>query len=237
MATFVLIHGAWHGSWCFNAAAALLRERGHVVYSPTLTGLAERRHLLSAQVSVHTHISDVASLIETEDLRGVVLVAHSYGGVVGASVAARCAERIKHLVWIDAHIPHSGESWGDLAGAEATKERIALAQREGLGMAIPVPSIAGWGLSAEQLAATQPRLTPQPLGSLTRGAKFDEVKAYALPKSYISCESPKLATVNTSRERARHPQSWHVRTMQCGHDPMISHPKELVEIVLEEALS
>jgi pimeloyl-ACP methyl ester carboxylesterase len=233
MANFVMIHGAWHGSWCWNAVTPLLRAAGHAVFTPTLTGLAERRHLLSAQVSLHTHISDVANLIELEDLRDVVLVAHSYGGVVGASVAGRCLDRIKHLVWVDAHVPHSGESWADLVGADAARERIKAANEQGLGMAIPAPDIAAWGLNAAQLADAKKRLTPHPLGCFTRGAKFDEVKVYALPKTYISCDNPRLDTVNVSRNRA---QSWHVCSLQTGHDPMITAPQELVNIMLREAL-
>ena len=234
MANFVMIHGAWHGSWCWNAVTPLLRAAGHAVFTPTLTGLGERRHLLSAQVSLHTHISDVANLIDLEDLRDVVLVAHSYGGIVGASVAGRCLERIRHLVWVDAHIPHSGESWADLIGTDGARERIKAANEHGLGMAIPVPDPAAWGLNAAQVEHANKRLTPQPLGSFTRSAKFDEVKVYALPKTYISCDNPRLESIDVSRKRA---QSWHMRSLQTGHDPMITMPQALVDILLREGLA
>jgi pimeloyl-ACP methyl ester carboxylesterase len=236
MANYVLIPGAWHGAWCWKFVAAGLRAAGHGAYPLTLTGLAERKHLLSAQVSLHTHISDVVNLVEVEDLSDVVLVAHSYGGVVGANAAARLLGRIRHLVWLDAHVPHSGESWGDLAGAQALRDRIEQAQQHGLGMAFPPPDVAAWGLQGELLDWARARLTPQPLGALTRGAKFDEVKVYALPKTYISCEQPRLASIDISRQRVKAAQnagSWHVKVLATGHDAMLTAPDELLRLLLE----
>jgi pimeloyl-ACP methyl ester carboxylesterase len=230
-----MIHGAWHGSWCWNKLTPLLQQAGHAVYAPTLTGLAERRHLLSAQVSLHTHISDIVNLIEHADLRDVVLVAHSYGGVVGASVAGRVLERVKHLVWVDAHIVHSGESWADLVGPDAARDRIKAANEHGLGMAIPVPDGKIFGLSGADLAEATLKMTPQPLSSFTRSAKFDEVKVYALPKTYVSCENPILASVNISRKRAlasQHAGGWHMKVLNTGHDPMITAPQELAAVLL-----
>jgi pimeloyl-ACP methyl ester carboxylesterase len=238
MATFVMIHGAWHGQWCWQFLAPLLRAAGHDVYATTLTGLAERRHLLSAQITLHTHVSDIANLIEHNDLRDIVLVTHSYGGVVGANVAHRCLDRIRHLVWVDAHVPHSGESWGDLTPRELVQQRLAEANERGLGMAIPVPDPAIWGLTGEMLALAKARATPQPLGAMTRNAKFDEVKVYALPKTYISCEQPRLAAIDTSRNRAKAGQnagSWRVKVMAAGHDPMLTHPQALAELLLDVA--
>jgi pimeloyl-ACP methyl ester carboxylesterase len=237
-ATFVMIHGAWHGAWCWQFVAPRLRQAGHEVYAPSLTGLAERRHLLSAQVSLHTHISDIVNLIEHNDLNNIVLVAHSYGGVVGANVAGRCLSRIKHLVWVDAHVPHSGESWGDLTPREVVQQRQDEANRLGLGIAIPVPDPAIWGLSGDLLKLAQARATPQPIGALLRSAKFDEVKVYGLPKTYISCEQPQLAAIDTSRQRAKAGQnagSWHIKVMQTGHDPMLTQPQALADLLLDVA--
>jgi pimeloyl-ACP methyl ester carboxylesterase len=208
------------------------------VHAPSLTGLAERKHLMSGQITLHTHISDIVNLIEHNDLRDVVLVAHSYGGVVGANAAGRCLDRIKHLVWVDAHVPHSGESWGDLTPRDVVQQRIRDANEHGLGIAIPVPDPAIWGLSGALHTLAKARATPQPLGALTRSAKFDEVKVYALPKTYVSCEKPVLESLNISRERAKAASasgSWRVRVLQTGHDPMLTMPDELCEILLSAA--
>jgi pimeloyl-ACP methyl ester carboxylesterase len=239
MSTFIMIHGAWHGGWCWDLVAPSLRAAGHAVYAPTLTGLAERKHLLSAQVTLATHISDVVNLIEHNDLRDIVLVAHSYGGIVGANVAAQCFKRIKHLVWVDAHIPHAGESWGDLLDKADVDKRIEDARLRGLGIAMPVPDTAAWGITPQSDAKLHAwvvqRLTPQPLSPLTDRAKFDEVKVWTLPKLYISCEQPQLASVNKSRDRAKasqHAGSWRVEVLQTGHDPMLTMPEELTAHLL-----
>src|SRR5215831_5722049 len=114
MATFVLVHGAWHGGWCWKKVTPLLRAAGHEVYTPTLTGLGERVHLASPKVDLTTHIQDVVNVLDYEDLHEVVLVGHSYGGVVIAGVADRVPSRVGHLVYLDAGVPHNGEGYLDL---------------------------------------------------------------------------------------------------------------------------
>src|SRR6185437_12915683 len=115
MATYVLVHGGHHGGWCYKKVARLLRSAGHEVYSPTLTGLGERRHLLGPKVDLETHIADVVGVLEFEDLHDVILVGHSYGGMVITGVADRALERIKELVYLDAAHPRNGESLADVA--------------------------------------------------------------------------------------------------------------------------
>src|SRR5437764_2913335 len=115
-ATFVLVHGAWHGGWCYARAATLLRSRGHTVFTPTLTGQGERAHLFSGAINLSTHIEDVLGVFRFERLSDVVLVGHSYGGMVVTGVADRIPERIKHLVFLDAFQPADGQSLFDLTG-------------------------------------------------------------------------------------------------------------------------
>src|SRR5438128_128006 len=102
MATFVLVHGAWHGGWCWKRVTPLLRAAGHEVYATTLTGLGERVHLASPNVGLALHVQDVVGVLEYEDLRDVILVGHSYGGIVISGVADRVPERLRHLVYLDA---------------------------------------------------------------------------------------------------------------------------------------
>src|SRR5262249_37605119 len=113
MATFVLVHGAWHGSWCWKRVREALRARGHVVFTPTLTGVGERPHLLAPDINLDTHIEDVANLIRLEELTDVVLCGHSYGGCVIGGVVDRVPERIGALVYLDAFILENGQSLHD----------------------------------------------------------------------------------------------------------------------------
>jgi pimeloyl-ACP methyl ester carboxylesterase len=118
MATYVLIHGGWHGGWCWARVAPILRAAGHDVYAPSLTGLGDRVHLLSPSVRLETHIEDVLGVLSYEDLRDVVLVGHSYGGMVITGVADRAADRVSHLVYLDAFVPRDGECLLDLLPEE-----------------------------------------------------------------------------------------------------------------------
>ena len=121
--TFVLVHGAWHGGWCWREVADLLRGRGHRVFAPTLTGLGERRHLMSANISLATFVADVAGVIEAEELEDIILVGHSHGGAVISGVADAMPERIRALVYLDATILQNGESAFGVLPAEVVDER------------------------------------------------------------------------------------------------------------------
>ena len=116
MATYVLVHGGGHGGWCYQRVARLLRAQGHEVYTPTLTGLGERAHLLNAEVDLHRHVEDVAAVLHFEDLRDVILVGHSYGGMVITGAADWAADRVGKLVFLDAATPVNGQSLFDVAG-------------------------------------------------------------------------------------------------------------------------
>src|SRR5262245_38762532 len=122
MVAFVLVHGAWHGGWCWKKVAPLLRQAGHEVYTPTLTGLGERSHLVHPEVRLETHIRDVLQVLEFEDLRDVVLVGWSYGGMMVPGVADRAAERLRHLVYLDADVPGDGQCSLDLEPPETRTE-------------------------------------------------------------------------------------------------------------------
>src|SRR5262245_44663374 len=116
MATFVLVHGGGHGGWCYSKVARLLRAQGHDVYTPTLTGLGERSHLVSPAVDLDMHVHDVVQVLHYEDLRDAILVGHSYGGMVITGVADRAADRIGKLVFLDAANPVNGQSLVDVTG-------------------------------------------------------------------------------------------------------------------------
>jgi pimeloyl-ACP methyl ester carboxylesterase len=114
MTTYVLVHGAWGGGWKFARVAERLRRRGHIVFTPTLTGAAERSHLLSGNITLSTHVTDILNVFRYEDLSDVVLLGHSYGGMVITAVADKIAEKIAALVYLDAFVPENGQSLFDL---------------------------------------------------------------------------------------------------------------------------
>src|SRR3984893_8462471 len=164
--TFVLVHGAWHGGWCWRRVADLLTEAGHRVFTPTLTGLGERSHLLDAKIDLSTHVTDVVNVIKWEGLNGVVLCGHSYGGLVISGVAEQMPNAIASIVFVDAFVPENGDSVAD-AGSPATRERIAEAVSRGAVMVAPVPA-AIFGVNEKDRAWVDGLCTPQPLATLTQ---------------------------------------------------------------------
>ena len=137
MATFVLVDGAWHGGWCWQRLTPLLRAAGHEVYTPTLTGLGERAHLLSPAIDLDTHAQDVLGMLECEQLWEVILVGHSYGGMVITAVAEQAAERLTHLVYLDAFVPQDGQCLLDFLPPQARAQTLARARAEGEGWRLP----------------------------------------------------------------------------------------------------
>ena len=139
--TFVLVHGAWHGGWCWRRVADLLQARGHKVFAPTLTGLGERSHLLDAKVDLTMHVTDIVNLIKWERLNDIVLVGHSYGGMVITGVAERTGFSISSIVYLDAFVPENGQSVLDLVAGSPVADAIrATAETGEIGAPAPLPS-------------------------------------------------------------------------------------------------
>jgi pimeloyl-ACP methyl ester carboxylesterase len=138
--TFLLVHGAWHGGWCWRRVADLLEKRGHKVFTPTLTGLGERSHLLDAKVNLTTHITDIVNVIKWERLSDIVLVGHSYGGMVITGVAEEVEAAIASIVFLDAFVPENGQSLLDMGGAQAIRDAIRAAQERGEIATAPPPA-------------------------------------------------------------------------------------------------
>jgi pimeloyl-ACP methyl ester carboxylesterase len=221
MTTFVMVHGAWAGAWGWDKVAALLRAKGHQVHVPTLSGLGERSHLATLPITLTTHIDDVVNEMIWHDLRDVVLVAHSYGGFVATGVAERVADRIASIVYLDAFIPDSGQSFADIMG-EVPK-----------GPTVPVPEIGDneYATQAEsqRVAALA---TPQPTGTFTEPLKHSSAYLGIARKTYI------LATgwdgFGSIAAPLRDDPAWSVHELHCGHDVPLLMPDEL-SALLEEA--
>ena len=236
MSALVLIHGAWHGAWCWRRVLPGLRAAGHEAHAVTLTGVGERAHLLRPDLRLRDHIADVLGLIDAEELGDdLVLVGHSYGGLVMTGVAdALLARGLKprHLVYVDAVTPHPGESWSSQHAPETVRARLeAAAQRPG--GAMPPPDAAVFGLDGADRDWVNRRQTPQPAGVYQDRLDFDAARIATLPRTFIDCTAPALPTIAVMRERVRREPGWQVVELATGHDPMISAPEALVALLLD----
>lgn len=220
--TFVLLHGAWHGGWCWAKLAPLLRAQGHTVFTPTLTGLGERAHLLTAAVDLETHINDVAALLEYEDLEQVILVGHSYGGMVIAGVAGRLASRIAHVVYLDAFLPDDGKALKDYAPVPPTRAD---------GWRVPPPGPAtSWGVSnASDVRWMERRLGDQPLATFTQPLPASSVRVPDANQAFVRCTQAPFFADAARRAKARGFESREL--LVGGHDVMISAPDALAALL------
>jgi pimeloyl-ACP methyl ester carboxylesterase len=237
MATYVLVHGGGHGGWCYQPVARILRSAGHEVYAPTLTGLGERSHLLSPAIDLDMHIRDVVAVLYYEDLRDVILVGHSYGGMVITGVADRAADRVGRLVYLDAANPVNGQSLVDVAGPVIEMTRPMGAVVDGIELVLlPAPG-AGmfYGVTdPEDAAWMDERLTGHPWSCFEQKLVLTNEAAYAaIPQYHIVCTST-LATrdpelVANARAQGR---LWDIDT---GHDLMLTEPEAVADRLLQVA--
>jgi pimeloyl-ACP methyl ester carboxylesterase len=230
MASFVLVHGAWHGGWCWVRVARLLRDAAHDVYTPTLTGLGERAHLARPEIDLDTHVQDVLGVLESEELRNVILVGHSYAGMVISGVAARAANRLGHLVYLDAFVPDSGKSLLDYAGPRAETMRES-ARTQGEGWRIPPLAPERFGVSSQRDREwLVRRLVPQPL------ATFEQPLAASggdkLKRVYVYCSSPAMGPFDHFAERVREDRKWQYHELKTGHDAMLTAAGDVTRILL-----
>jgi len=231
MSTYVLVHGAWHGSWCWKRVRKALQAQGHDVFTPTLTGIGERSHLLSPHVNLGTHIDDVVNLIRWEELSNVVLCGHSYGGAVISGVADRIPERIGALIYLDAFLLENGRSVHDELPPEQRNMQLEDARVHGEGWKVPPIPAAGFNVNAQDAAWVDHQCTMQPLAAfqqpLRLSGKMDTVKdvTFVLATGYGG--SPFMP----SYERAK-AKGWKMLSMACGHDVMLDLPEELTSILL-----
>jgi pimeloyl-ACP methyl ester carboxylesterase len=229
MADFVFVHGAWHGAWCWSRVVAPLWAAGHRAFAVSLSGVGERAHLLSKHITLDTHVADVSGVIEAEELLDAVLVGHSYAGIVITGVANRLAPRLRHLVYVDAVVPRPGESWSSTHSAETQAARRKAIADTGV---LPPPDPAMFGLEGADRAWVARRQTPQPGAVYDAPLHFDAERVAALPRTFVDCTSPALGTIAVMRERVRAEPGWSVHEIATGHDPMVSAPRALLDILL-----
>ena len=230
MAGFLLVHGAWHGGWCWRDVASALRAAGHTVFAPSLTGLGERAHLAGPAVDLDMHIQDVVAILEMEDLTGVVLVGHSYGGMVVTGVASRVPQRIRRLVYLDAFVPEDGKCLLDYAVPERAARMREEGERTG---AVTPPPLSLWGIEKpEHVAFVRPREVKHPYGTMKQPIRLRRDAAFErLPRTFIYCSSPATGSFDQFRDRFRTDPAWRYYELATGHDAMILMPERVVEIL------
>jgi pimeloyl-ACP methyl ester carboxylesterase len=236
MATYVLVHGAYHGGWCWRDTAKKLRDYGHEVLTPTLSGLGERSHLLTPSINLSTHIQDILHVLAWEDIRDAILVGHSYGGMVITGVADRAADRLKDIVYLDAIVPQNGQSILDVqpAGrADWMKERA----KENGGLAGLPPNPEVYGVTEPKAKAwVEEKCTPHPFASLSEKIQISGAPAERVRKRlYILCTDPALEYMRQFYESAVTDNGWDTMELTTGHDAMVTEPEKLSEILVSRA--
>jgi pimeloyl-ACP methyl ester carboxylesterase len=227
MTTFVLVHGAWHGGWCWNRVSHSLHVTGSNVYTPTLTGLGERAHLASRETDLETHIADVLGVLEMEDLKDIVLVGHSYGGIVVTAVADRAAGRIAQLVYLDGVVPHDGQC---LFSCISPQAKAFFEEKAGDSWCIPVAaaSVQFLGLKREEdVRWVMPKLKPHPIRTFRDAVRLTS-KSPPLTRTYINCIGDKPLGQPRSKQ-AEGIVGYH--ELQTGHDAMVAAPQDVAELL------
>lgn len=218
--TYVLVHGAWGGGWAFRGLADILQSAGHRVYRPTLTGLGERVHLATPEVTLETHVQDVLNLVRFEALERFVLVGHSYGGMVVTVVADRIPQKVKSLVYVDAHLPVNGESMFDLISAERRADLEKRAREQGDGWKILPP----WPENGKNVA--------HPLATFRDQVRLKHSRLPGVAGLYVLTLEPGAQhdafSASAARARAR---GWRVVELRTGHNPHWTMPGELARIL------
>jgi pimeloyl-ACP methyl ester carboxylesterase len=208
------------------------------VYTPTLTGLGERAHLLGCVDGLDTHVKDVLGVIEYEDLQDVVLVGHSYGGVVITAVAEVVTEKLSHLVYLDAWVPKDGQGMFDLMPPERAEGYREAARVSGEGLGVPPLPIGAFAIADEEDARWfASKLVVQPLKTFEGPVRLSSEAAGRLPHTYIACTvNPVLAPVfRPFAERARTEEGWGYQELPTGHVPRVTMPRELSDLLVEVA--
>lgn len=247
MATFVLVHPAWMGGWCWDKVAGALRELGHEVHTPTLTGLAERAHLVSPDVGLATHIEDVVSVVLFDDLRAVILVGTSSGGTVITGVADRICDRIAALVYLDAFLPSDGQCTLDLLPAERREALKKLVETEGDGWLLPRFAPPPWAVilrgeiwqitDEAEVEWIMPRLRPTPFRHFTDPVRLATGSADGIERIYIRCRARPPAPFDFMATSVRSRPEWRCVEIDTPHVPYVTHPNVVTETFVEISAS
>ena len=231
--TFVLVHGAWHGGWCWRRVADLLERAGHKVYTPTLTGLGERSHLLDDGIDLETHVQDVVNLFAWEDLEDAVLCAHSYGSWVISCVVEQVLSQVASIVFVDSFMPEDGQS-GLSTAPPAARESVEKALKEGA-ISRPAPPAAALHVNEKDRAWVDAKMTPQPIGVSLQKIRLTGAVERVGKKAYVRAADFPSAGFDRFLAAAEAKPGWRAFSVPGGHDLMVDNPHRLAEILLELA--
>jgi pimeloyl-ACP methyl ester carboxylesterase len=231
--TFVLVHGAWHGGWCWRRVADRLRRDGHAVFTPTLTGLGERSHLLRPGIDLATHVADIVNVMRWERLSDVVLCGHSYGGFVISSVAEATPVLIRSIVFLDAFLPENSDTILKLTGPAIQDAIRAALQRNDPGVA-PRPAEA-FGVNAADRQWVDDLCVPQPIGTFTSPIALSGARERIARKIYIRAKGYNNPSFDRALSAVQSDPSWRCHEVDCGHDMMVDMPERLTELLLQAA--
>ena len=235
MTSFVLVHGAWHGSWCWKRVRSSLQAKGHNVFTPTLTGIAERSHLLTRDVTLETHILDVVNLIRWEELSDIVLCGHSYGGCVISGVADRVPDCIRSLVYLDAFVLEDGENLLQQLPEDQQKQLQEGTTTVGEGWKVPPIPAEVFNVNANDNDWVNRQCTVQPIETFQQciklGGGIKNIKnvSYILATGFLE-GSPFPPFYEKAKAKG-----WKTTTIECGHDVMLDRPEELTGLLLDSA--
>ncbi|MFD1611004.1 alpha/beta fold hydrolase [Sphingomonas tabacisoli] len=238
MATFVLVHGAWHGSWCWTRVRRALLDQGHQVFTPTLSGVGEQSHALSPDINLQRHVDDVANLIRWEELDSVILCGHSYGGCVISGVAEVLPDRIAALAYLDAFLLEDGECLHDLLPVEHRELQLSLANEFGEGWRVPPIPAEVFAVNAQDRGWVDQQCTPQPLATFQQRIQLKGGVSPILRNHFIYASGWEGTPFGISYERAKN-RGWTTSEIACGHDVMLDRPEALTSelIALASAAS
>ncbi|WP_076431375.1 alpha/beta fold hydrolase [Haladaptatus litoreus] len=233
---FVLVPGAWLGGWCWKYLTPMLRNEGHDVYAPTLTGLGEREHLMRPEIGLETHITDIVNVLEYNDLTDAVLLGHSYAGLVVTGVAERVPERLAHVVYLDALVPMDDEpvSASEFYPPDEWDTMEAAAKDHASGWPLP-DNHPGWvDISDDDTRWMREKAVPHPLNTFKQRVNINNPAAAALTTSYILCTQNGMddSILDTIRQLCKQ-REWKLRELDTGHWPMVSMPRKLAHQLLE----
>lgn len=226
--TYVLVHGAWHGGWCWRDVAAPLRAGGHRVFTPTMTGLGERAHLLNREIDLSTHATDIINVIQYEELERIILVGHSYAGYIVTMVADALKERISHIVYLDAALPTHGKAFF----AEDAQDSLRKKYEPDFVLQPGSLEFLGIPEGHEKADWVLRRLTPHPIGAFFEPVDFKNGGADGVPKTFIRCTgNPRHSAGDPVKAMAADNDEWRYALIDTGHDAMVTAPETLARML------
>lgn len=232
MSTFVLVHGAWHGSWCWKRVRKILQDAGHEVFTPTLTGVSDRSHMSSPEINLDTHITDIVNLIRWEELSNIVLCGHSYGGAVVTGVADQVPDKIGSLVYLDAFVPEDGENLQQHIPPEQFAQLLEGMKAVGDGWAMPPIPAEVFQVNQADREWVDSQVTLQSVATFQQPIKLTGDIAKVNNVTYIRASGFKEGSPFPPFLEKAKAKGWATHEIACGHDVMVDKPEELSELLV-----